>query len=63
MAVDAFKKLWEELEALQLNVILVGRDSEDSHKHFKEHHSIPFPILSDPDRLCGLLYDTVLVSI
>jgi len=37
-------------------VIGVSPDSTASHKKFMEKHSIPYPLLSDPDRKTALAY-------
>ncbi|MBR6414726.1 MAG: thioredoxin-dependent thiol peroxidase [Bacteroidales bacterium] len=39
---------YENLSAAGYNIIGVSKDSETSHKKFKEKHSLPFTLLSDP---------------
>ena len=38
-------------------VIGVSRDSVASHKKFEEKYSLPFTLLSDPDKSVHMLYD------
>ncbi len=46
----AFAALNAEIEALVAVVVGVSRDSEASHVKFAEKYSLPFTLLSDPDR-------------
>lgn len=46
----AFAELNSEIEALGGAVIGVSRDSEASHRKFAEKYSLPFTLLSDPER-------------
>ncbi len=46
----AFAELNEQIEALGALVVGVSRDSEASHVKFAEKYSLPFILLSDPDR-------------
>ncbi len=46
----AFAALNAEIEALGAVVVGVSRDSEASHVKFAEKYSLPFILLSDPDR-------------
>lgn len=39
---------YENLSAAGYNIIGVSKDSEQSHKNFKEKYSLPFTLLSDP---------------
>jgi peroxiredoxin Q/BCP len=39
---------YENLSAAGYNIIGVSKDSETSHKKFKDKHSLPFTLLSDP---------------
>lgn len=39
---------YENLSEAGYNIIGVSKDSEKSHKNFKEKHSLPFTLLSDP---------------
>lgn len=46
----AFAELNDEIEAHGAVVIGISRDSEASHIKFAEKYSLPFTLLSDPDR-------------
>ena len=46
----AFAALNAEIEALGAVVVGVSRDREASHVKFAEKYSLPFTLLSDPDR-------------
>lgn len=39
---------YENLSAAGYNIIGVSKDSEQSHRNFKEKYSLPFTLLSDP---------------
>ena len=41
---------WGELQATGAAILGVSADDVDSHKKFREKYSLPFPLLSDPDR-------------
>jgi peroxiredoxin Q/BCP len=40
-----------------LHVVGVSPQDQDSHKRFKEKHSLPFTLLSDPEKKVIRLYD------
>lgn len=52
----SFRDRWEELAKLGATVFGVSSDSVDSHKSFKEHHGLPFTLLSDPDNKIREMY-------
>jgi|WetSurMetagenome_2_1015567.scaffolds.fasta_scaffold25203_4 thioredoxin-dependent peroxiredoxin len=45
----SFRDSRAELQALGAVIIGVSKDSEESHRKFKEKYSLNFPLLSDPD--------------
>ena len=46
----SFAELNDKIESLGAVVIGVSKDSEASHRKFSEKYSLPFILLSDPDR-------------
>jgi len=40
---------YQSFKAADYNIIGVSKDSEKSHKMFKEKYHLPFPLISDPD--------------
>ena len=46
----AFGSSWGEFEKLGVPVIGISRDSSASHRKFADKYSLPFTLLSDPDR-------------
>ena len=47
---QAFAALYDEFRAIGAEVIGISRDSAASHAKFAEKHSLPFVLLSDPER-------------
>ena len=45
-----FAELNEKIESLGAVIIGVSKDSEASHRKFAEKYSLPFTLLSDPER-------------
>ncbi len=45
----SFRDAYEEFEELGARVIGISADDVASHKKFKEHHKLPFTLLSDRD--------------
>lgn len=45
----SFSEHYSEFQNLQMVVLGISADSQDSHKKFKEKHQIPFPLLVDKD--------------
>ena len=46
----AFAAAYSRFKRLGVTVIGISRDSEASHKKFADKHSLPFILLSDPER-------------
>ncbi|MBQ8248960.1 MAG: peroxiredoxin [Clostridia bacterium] len=46
-----FAELNDKIEALGAVVIGVSKDSEASHRKFAQKYSLPFTLLSDPERI------------
>lgn len=46
----AFRDAWSKLEKGNVQVIGVSVDDNESHKKFAEKHSLPFPLVADPDK-------------
>lgn len=44
-----FRDQYEDFVAAGAEVIGVSRDDASSHESFKQHHRLPFTLLSDPD--------------
>ena len=53
----AFRDLYPQFLEKGAAVLGVSRDSTASHKRFEEAHSLPFPLLSDPDLQVIAAYD------
>jgi len=48
-----FRDMYYDFEKHNVIVVGVSKDSVKSHDKFKSDHSLPFPLLSDPDtKLC-----------
>src|SRR5438093_731294 len=45
----AFRDAWAKYQAAGVAIVGVSRDSEESHKAFREHHHLPFPLVADTD--------------
>src|SRR5580658_5171687 len=45
----AFRDAFRRYEAKKITIFGVSRDSYDSHKQFRLHYSIPFPLVADED--------------
>jgi peroxiredoxin Q/BCP len=52
----SFRDSWEEIVKLGATVFGVSSDSVDSHKSFKEHHNLPFTLLSDSNSKIREMY-------
>ncbi|MDH5766622.1 MAG: peroxiredoxin [Gammaproteobacteria bacterium] len=46
-----------QIRQLKAEVIGISIDDIDSHKHFADKYSLPFPLLADPDGLTAKEYD------
>lgn len=44
-----FRDAWAEVQALGARVLGVSKDSTASHRRFRQHHALPFPLLADPE--------------
>ncbi|MDH5670966.1 MAG: peroxiredoxin [Myxococcales bacterium] len=45
----AFRDAWEQLQSAGVHVIGVSRDDAESHRAFRAHHKLPFPLAADTD--------------
>lgn len=48
---------WSEYQATGAEVVGISTDSVESHAGFAEKNSLPFTLLSDPDRKVSSMYD------
>lgn len=55
----AFAENYGKFQSLGVTVIGVSKDSAASHLKFAEKHSLPFLLLSDPDRQVHEAYDVL----
>ena len=46
----AFRDLWSEIQDENAVVLGISPDSSVSHRRFIDNHSLPFTLLSDPDK-------------
>lgn len=46
----AIRDTWAEFQEAKITVLGVSADSLKSHLSFSERYSLPFPLLSDPDK-------------
>jgi peroxiredoxin Q/BCP len=51
-----FRDAHEELAKGGIAVVGVSADDADTHAKFAEHHKLPFPLLSDPDKRIAATY-------
>ena len=47
----AFADAYDRFRAAGIEVLGISRDSAASHRRFAEKNALPFPLLSDPERL------------
>src|SRR5262249_23966310 len=45
----AFRDAWTKYESAGVSIVGVSHDSEESHKAFRDHHHLPFPLVADTD--------------
>ncbi|MBX2812683.1 MAG: thioredoxin-dependent thiol peroxidase [Myxococcales bacterium] len=45
---QGFRDIYTELQAMNVEVLGVSRDSVKTHANFKAKYELPFPLLSDP---------------
>ena len=55
----AFGALYPQFKALGAEVVGVSKDSPASHARFKEKNSLPFILLSDPERAAHEAYGAI----
>lgn len=53
----AFRDLHGDILSVGLQVIGISPQSGDSHRRFREEHSLPFALLSDEDKVAIKMYD------
>jgi len=51
-----FRDAYEELSRSGIKVVGVSTDDADTHAKFAEHHRLPFPLLSDPEKRIASAY-------
>lgn len=51
------RDLHQDLVAVGLNVAGVSPQDTESHARFRKQHSLPFTLLSDPDKVAIKMYD------
>ena len=51
-----FRDAHEELAKGGISVVGVSTDDSETHAKFAEHHRLPFPLLSDPDKRIASAY-------
>lgn len=54
----SIRDIHSELVAVGLNVAGVSPQDPESHARFREEYSLPFILLSDPDKVAIEMYDT-----
>ena len=52
----AFRDVYGDLDAQGVVLLGVSTDNMDSHLAFRDHHKLPFPLLSDEDAAVSKLY-------
>ena len=52
-----YGELWPQFAEKGAVILGVSKDTVESHKRFAEKHSLPFPILADPDHVVLEAYD------
>jgi len=52
----SFRDLLKDFEAAGSAILGISPDSVDAHKKFIENHSLPFPLLADPDHAIAESY-------
>ena len=53
---NAIRDNWAEFQRLGATVLGVSPQSAESHRTFKQKHSLPFPLLADPDHVMATAY-------
>ena len=52
----AFRDAYGDLDRQGVVLLGVSTDNMDSHLAFRDHHKLPFPLLSDEDAAVSMLY-------
>jgi peroxiredoxin Q/BCP len=52
----SFRDSWDAIVKTGAVLVGISADTADSHKHFAEHHKLPFMLVSDPDGAIAKLY-------
>jgi peroxiredoxin Q/BCP len=52
----SFRDNWEDITKTGATVIGVSTDSLESHKKFRDHYSLPFDLISDPEYRIGKMF-------
>ncbi len=52
----AFRDAFAKYDALSIPIFGVSRDSEDSHRSFRTHHDLPFPLVADEEGTVARAY-------
>jgi peroxiredoxin Q/BCP len=52
----AFRDFFKKYEAHDVEIFGVSRDSEESHRKFRENHTLPFPLAADEDGAVARAY-------
>ena len=55
-----FRDNFKLMENLNINVIGISTDSNETHLKFKKKFNLPFHLLSDPDSIVSKMYDAVI---
>lgn len=55
----SFRDGYGAVRALGASIYGVSADSIESHEQFREHHSLPFSLISDPDKSVHRLYEAI----
>ena len=55
----AFGALYGQFKALGAEVVGISKDSAASHAKFREKHSLPFILLSDPEKAVHAAYQAI----
>ena len=54
-----FRDDWQQLSALEVQVVGISVDTSDSHKAFAEKYHLPFPLLADVKAEAAMRYGAV----
>jgi len=52
----AFRDAYGRFEKAGVTIFAVSHDDEESHKKFREHYKLPFPMVADPSRTAQHAY-------